>query len=381
MRHVNCNDGVASHCESLMEGLRLQGWKIVIVSGAVKKADVARGRYEKLKSLAEHWEIVDDATFSKFRPKDWWRIRSVARHYGASILHCHGFSGLPVARLLYFVTGLRSVATFHPSIHGADPSAMVGASDLKKRSSRYRWLFALTAPKRLLAASFELSDWLTGDVGVNRKRVVHVPLGIDTDYFRLPTLVERAVARRELSIGPDECVFLLTGRLSWNKGHDLLIDAAGKLKERCPQQAFRVVFVGSGGQLSGMRARAAQVDPSGKLFHFLGFIPEVRTAYWGADVFVLPSRFEGFALAVAEAMCCGLAAVRTPSGGARDQIVDGQTGFIVPFDDAEYLADIMQRLLTDPALRARIAQAGTAHANSLFSLGSMASSTISAYMA
>lgn len=370
---LHCNDGIASHCQSLMEALRLQGWKIIIISGGVTGTDISSIRYQKLQELSEHWEVVDNAAFSRFRPKVWWRLRSIVQQYGVSILHCHGFSALPLARVLYFLTGLRSVAAFH----GGLSTEMLSRKDLAK----YQLLCAFTAPKRILATALELQDWFVNDVRQSRERVVHAPLGIDTEYFRIPTIAERADARQKLGVDVDTCVFVLNGRLSWIKGHRILIDAAAQLQEKFPEHAFKVIFVGSGSDEAAIRDYAAKIDASGKLFDFLGFISAVNVTYWGADVCVLPSSFEGFAASVAEAMCCGLAAIRTPAGGSRDQIVDGQTGFIVPFDDADALAVIMQRLLEDPALRARVAQAGSAYASRVFSLEAMALSTIAAYTA
>ena len=74
------------------------------------------------------------------------------------------------------------------------------------------------------------------------------------------------------------------------------------------------------------------------IFRFLGYIDRAQHAMWAADVFVLPSRVEGFALVIAEAMATGLVPIRTPSGGALDQIVEGETGLLIPFENPNALA-------------------------------------------
>ena len=99
---------------------------------------------------------------------------------------------------------------------------------------------------------------------------------------------------------------------------------------------------------------------------------------WAADVLVLPSRLEGFALVVVEAMCAGLVVIRTPSGGAADQIVDGQTGLIVPFDDVPSLARAISRL-TDPEERARLCVGSVARARTRFTRSGMVRSLLSVY--
>jgi glycosyltransferase involved in cell wall biosynthesis len=88
-------------------------------------------------------------------------------------------------------------------------------------------------------------------------------------------------------------------------------------------------------------------------------VPEsaVITAYRTHDVLVLPSTYEGFGMVVPEAMTERLPVVATPVGAAKSLIVDGETGLLVPPRDADALADAIARLLTDPALRVKVADA------------------------
>jgi glycosyltransferase involved in cell wall biosynthesis len=106
---------------------------------------------------------------------------------------------------------------------------------------------------------------------------------------------------------------------------------------------------------------------------------ESRDVLWASDLLVLPSRKEGFGLTVIEAMLCGIVPVRTPSGGAGDQIEDGKNGFIVPFDDPVALADCIVRLLVDEGLRAEAGQAALVSAREKFTIARMVTDTVKVY--
>ncbi|MER3485618.1 MAG: glycosyltransferase family 1 protein, partial [Chloroflexota bacterium] len=84
--------------------------------------------------------------------------------------------------------------------------------------------------------------------------------------------------------------------------------------------------------------------------------------YSAADVVIVPSRYESFGLVAVEAMACGVPVVASRVGGLVYTIADGETGYLVPFNDAEAFADRCQALFKDPALRARFGAQGHASA-------------------
>jgi glycosyltransferase involved in cell wall biosynthesis len=378
-REVHCNDGVASNCETLIDGLNRLGWRVVFISGAIDYDANSERRYRAMHEQVAHWEVLEGLNTLRPSLAHVWRARDVLRKYGVSTIHAHGFGSLPMAWALKLLSGVRTVATFHPSVQGGDPSTMVAASFLSGRSRKYRILLRAFRPKAIIASSVEITEWLRSAIGVPAGLVHHIPLGIDSDLYRPPSPEERAAARAALGIDPQQCVFLLTGRLSWNKGHDLLIDATRIAHARMPAAGLRVIFAGSGDQEDEIKAYAFREDDDRRLFTFLGFVDDLRAVYWASDVFVLPSRSEGFGLVVAEAMCAGLLPVRTPGGGARDQIVEGDTGFIVPFDDPAALAEVMIKLVGQPDRRNQIAGQATQRGRSLFSRQRMAEASAALY--
>ena len=84
------------------------------------------------------------------------------------------------------------------------------------------------------------------------------------------------------------------------------------------------------------------------------------------SVFAMPSRQEGFGLVYAEAMWHGLPCIGSTLDAAGEVIADGETGLLVPYDAPEPLADALVRLLSDPALAARMGSAGAADARRRF---------------
>jgi glycosyltransferase involved in cell wall biosynthesis len=171
----------------------------------------------------------------------------------------------------------------------------------------------------------------------------------------------------------------LVGRLSWNKGHDILIDAVRQLRTEHSITTIRCLFSGSGHEEKQIKEYAFQSEEDQFCFHFMGYTEDLRDIYWAADIFVLPSRKEGFALVVAEAMACGVVPIRTPAGGAEDQIEDGVNGFIFPFDDSETLVSQLKLLSNNPQLREHLAAQAYKTAQQKFTLEKMINDTIAVY--
>jgi len=109
----------------------------------------------------------------------------------------------------------------------------------------------------------------------------------------------------------------------------------------------------------------ARFAETGRLRH-LGYRADVADILAAADIFVLPSHFEGLPMSVIEAMLTGLPVVATDIHGPREQVVEEETGLLVPVHNAQALATALHRLATDAALRTRMGQAGLAHARTQF---------------
>jgi glycosyltransferase involved in cell wall biosynthesis len=164
---------------------------------------------------------------------------------------------------------------------------------------------------------------------------------------------------------PDEGapVLLSVGRLKYPKDGAALLRAAALLGER----AFELELVGDGPDLAELQALHGELGLDGRV-RFAGGRDDVPDLLARSAVFVLSSRSEGLPISVLEAMAAGLPVVASDVGGLREQVVDGETGYLVPAGDPQALADALARLLDDPGLRRRLGDAGRARAEELFDL-------------
>lgn len=198
--------------------------------------------------------------------------------------------------------------------------------------------------------------------------------GIDLDRFRPGGSRDRAGARASLplleNLGRDAPLVVCVGRLTRQKGQDVLLRAW----RRVPHAGARLVLVGDGPDRAGLEASA----PPGVLF--TGACEDVLPWIHAADVLVLPSRWEGMALAPLEAMACGRPVVMTDVNGARESLPPGHEDHcLVPPEDPEALAAALTALLIDPELREALSRRAMRHTRASFDVRRTAGAVASLY--
>ncbi|MET9902708.1 glycosyltransferase [Streptomyces sp. NPDC006446] len=182
-----------------------------------------------------------------------------------------------------------------------------------------------------------------------------IPNGVDPERFH-PASVDTVRAGIPLLEGVDPAAPLVVcvGRLCRQKGQDVLLEAWPSVLRRVP--GARLVLVGDGPDAARLRAGA----PGDVLF--AGAAADAVPWYQSADLVVLPSRWEGMALAPLEAMACGRPVVMTDVDGARESLPrDHDARCLVPSRDPEPLADAIGALLSDPLLRESLGHQGRRH--------------------
>jgi glycosyltransferase involved in cell wall biosynthesis len=155
-------------------------------------------------------------------------------------------------------------------------------------------------------------------------------------------------ARAALGLAPDDLVVGCVAALRPEKRHELLLGAAARLVPRHPR--LRVVLLGSGEREGELRAAAAALGLADRVV-FAGFRTDVVSLLPALDVKALASVQETYPVSVLEAMAAARPVVMTDPPGVPDIVVDGVSGFRVPVGDEAALADRLDRLLADPALR------------------------------
>ncbi len=187
--------------------------------------------------------------------------------------------------------------------------------------------------------------------------------GRDPVAFR-PDAVARAAVRAELGAAPADYVVVAVSRLVRHKGYPELLRAM----EAVPGATLWVVgerlASDHGDAMAADFARAEAV--LGPRLRRLGYRHDVARVLAAADVFALPSHFEGLPMSVIEAMLCGLPVVATDISGPREMVMDGETGLLVPPATVEPLAQALAVLAGDAPLRGRLGAAGRARAAERF---------------
>jgi glycosyltransferase involved in cell wall biosynthesis len=214
--------------------------------------------------------------------------------------------------------------------------------------------------RALVAVSQAAYDSLPAGVRPRARVVVH---GIDLS--RSEALVARRQeirhqVRAELGVPPGDVLVVTVANLRSEKGYDVLIDAAGLLAER--GLPVRFAAAGQGVEQAELRARAGRLA-LGHRFTFLGHRDDALRLLTAADIFVLASHQEGLPVALMEAGSVGAAIVATAVGGVPQMVTDGVNGLVVPPGRPVLLADALQRMISDPGLRARLG--GQARADSV----------------
>jgi len=213
--------------------------------------------------------------------------------------------------------------------------------------------FTIKSCAGLIIASRKEQQRVVLTYGLDRSKLRGIINPLDLHMWRP---MNRAAARSRLSIAIDDQVVVWHGRLDiQSKGLDVLISAWKKICDRHPRRALRLVLVGSGWGASWLKRtihdnHLMNVHWSGD---YVQDIELIRCYLSAADIYVLPSRIEGFAVAPMEAMAIGLPVVMSDVSGAAELLPAGADsgGFIVPIADPESLADAVCRLLDAPELR------------------------------
>ncbi len=144
------------------------------------------------------------------------------------------------------------------------------------------------------------------------------------------------------------------GRLDARKGFDLLMAAFHKIQAKYPD--WQLTILGEGSRRSQLEQLRSQLQLTDRV-HLPGAVHNVQDYLYQADLFVMPSRTEGFPMALCEAMACGLPVIATDClSGPRDIIHHGVDGMLVPTEDVDALAAELDALISNPAKRQQLAQ-------------------------
>jgi len=334
--------GIESVLLTLLQNMNSQ---VEIVPILFTRLEVKNSFMERLQTLgvAYHTVFVNTSRVKYFNPvRNVWDTIRILRKHRVDLIHTHGYRadliGLAAARWFR----LPIVSTCH------------GFISTDRHLSFYSRLDALVLRffTRIITVSARMKDDLVA-VGVDQRRIDVITNAVaavslsDSQRTRFET-------RSRLGIVGDEFVFGFVGRLSEEKGPDLLLKAAAHLDTG---SNWRLLFLGDGPLRPRLERMTTDLGLSERV-EFLGFQADTTPWYSAMDAFVLPSLTEGTPMALLEAMAHGLPAIASAVGGVPAVIANKRNGLLVPPGDQHRLVDAMRLVATRPALRSILSAAG-----------------------
>lgn len=256
-------------------------------------------------------------------------------------LHCPATSAL-LARQVKEILGLPLIMTYHTK-YDIDIANLLRSKILQTgaimallqniRACDEVWTVSHGAGENLRSLGFE-GEYIVMPNGVD------MPRGMADD-----AVVAEATGGYDLPEGVP--VFLFVGRMMWYKGIHIILDALAAMK--AAGEAFRMVFVGDGGDLGEIRQVTEELQLNDVCF-FTGAISDreiIRAWYSRADLFLFPSSFDTNGLVVHEAAACSLPAVLIVGSCAAEDVTDGRNGFLIE-ENAEAMAAKLMELCAAP---------------------------------
>lgn len=244
---------------------------------------------------------------------------------------------------------------------------------LRARNVNYTWWqraavrFTMRWAHRTVVNSTSLREYAVAAEGARQSHTVYIPNGIDLGRFARPA--DSGELRAQLGVGSRQILIGTVGRLTHQKGFDVLLEALTQLN----RSDIELVIIGVGEDEARLRAQAARLGVARRV-HFMGYRRNVPNLLGALDLYVHPARFEGMSNAIMEAMAAGCPIVASAVDGARDQLSDGVHGRLVAPDNAAALAAAIGELLTQPATARRYGDAARRRAAEQFSLTAMVDS-------
>ncbi len=301
------------------------------------------------------------------RPVPWrgWRsfpaaraaLAGIVREEGAALVHSHDNLSSALVGFSRGALGTPALATAY------------GWWELNlKLKALYAAERALMLPRfdAVVTVSQDMAGKLRrGGVPARKIEVIHT--GLDARVWA--PRGRREAARRRFGLAQDAPVLGAVGRISHEKGHDVLLAAMARLRPRWPNLV--ALLAGTGPDLARLRSIAEGLGLSDALVT-PGYVADATEALEALDIAVLPSVLEeGFPTASMEAQAMGLPIVASDIGGTRETLVEGVTGLLAAPGDAEALAGRLSVLLGDPARRVAMGQAARARIASDFTMAGM----------
>ena len=195
------------------------------------------------------------------------------------------------------------------------------------------------------------------EAGIMRAMGLRQPLKVVPLWIDVPAI--RATPHDETAEHESRITLLFIGQLTPRKGYDLLVRALPAVLERHPSTQVQIVSGLNPADRAAMEAMARELDV-GEQVEFLGRVEDARLVglFRAADLYITPTRYEGFGLTLLEAMAAGAPIVTSDIPVVNEIVQHGENGWLVHYNDSAALAQAIIHLLDNPDLRRTLVQGG-----------------------
>ena len=285
--------------------------------------------------------------YPNYDPRKFFAILKLIRMYNIDIVHAHLHKPIIASLLLRYFKRVKVIAHEHGSV--AYPGIQYAL---------YRALLRLLYRNAdvFVAVSNATAKWLR-ELGIPDAKIKIIYNAVHPDAFDSQK-VPREQARKTLCLKQDDIVIGFVGRLVFDKGADLLIEAMGILKHR--NIPCVLVLAGEGGEREALEKLTARLGLENRV-RFLGFRSDVADVIAACDIGVVPSRFEPFGIVALEFMQMRVPIVCSGADGLAEFVENGKTALIPIANTHEDIADCVERLIKTPALRQSLAENAYKH--------------------
>jgi glycosyltransferase involved in cell wall biosynthesis len=356
--------GVERGTVDIAAALTASGWRAVVVSAGGPMV------HEVERVGGQHITLPVDSKNPLVMRRNTKAIAKVIRSHDISIVHARSRAPAWSARSAAQDCGVPFMTTFHGTYNFSNPA--------KKAYNAI-----MTRGERVVAISEFIGRHIEENYGTPREKIRVVPRGIDIENFNPDSVSpERMIQLSQAWRLPDDApVIMLPGRLTRWKGQSVLIEAARRLG----RPDVRVLLIGDDQGRTGYReeleTQIARIGAEG-IIHLTGPCRDMAAAYMLADVVVSASTDpEAFGRVAAEAHAMGRSVIASDHGGARETVIAGETGWLVPPGDADALARALRTALTmTNEERDTVARRAVAHVHENFSKTQMCAATLDVYI-
>lgn len=298
----------------------------------------------------------------------WWnaavKISDLTKSFRPDLIHSWMFDGSFAARLaqikigrIPMITSIQNVDYEEATIKGSNLSPL----KIKILNLIDKYSGLMTKPVFVPCSEF-VSKSAVRHLKIPEERTRVIYNAVNTDALMCsPDAVDKL--RREFNLPDNALIFLNVGRLDPQKAQAVLLRAFARLRQKA--ESARLLIAGGGALENYLRDLAAELGIKEAVL-FLGKRTDIGALYELADVFVFPSLFEGFSLALVEAMSKGKACIVSSIEPNREAVKDEENGLLVAPNNVDELFTAMHRLYCDSQLRRVLGESALTTVNRKF---------------